>query len=74
MHGTLRLCGAAIGVALAIGHAPAAQEPIPDKLVVLTFDDSKATHYTVVRPLLEEVRIRRDVLHHRRVHLPHEQG
>ena len=30
-----------------------ALEPIPDKLVVLTFDDSKASHYTVVRPLLK---------------------
>lgn len=30
------------------------QEPIPDKLVVLTFDDSKASHYTVVRPLLKK--------------------
>ena len=30
------------------------QSPIPDKLVVLTFDDSKASHYTVVRPLLEK--------------------
>jgi peptidoglycan-N-acetylglucosamine deacetylase len=29
-------------------------ETIPDKLVVLTFDDSKATHYTVVRPLLKQ--------------------
>ncbi len=28
--------------------------PIPDKLVVLTFDDSKASHYTVVRPLLKK--------------------
>src|SRR5262245_41933499 len=27
--------------------------PIPDKLVVLTFDDAKASHYTVVRPLLK---------------------
>src|SRR5262245_36738126 len=27
---------------------------IPDKLVVLTFDDSKASHYTVVRPLLKK--------------------
>lgn len=26
--------------------------PIPDRLVVLTFDDSAKTHYTVVRPLL----------------------
>jgi peptidoglycan-N-acetylglucosamine deacetylase len=29
-------------------------EPIPDKLVVLTFDDAKASHYTVVRPLLKQ--------------------
>jgi peptidoglycan/xylan/chitin deacetylase (PgdA/CDA1 family) len=29
-------------------------EPIPPKLVVLTFDDSKASHYTVVRPLLKK--------------------
>jgi peptidoglycan/xylan/chitin deacetylase (PgdA/CDA1 family) len=28
-------------------------EPVPDKLVVLTFDDSKASHYSVVRPLLK---------------------
>lgn len=27
-------------------------EPIPDKLVVLTFDDSSKSHYTVARPLL----------------------
>ncbi len=26
--------------------------PVPDKLVVLTFDDSAKTHYTIVRPLL----------------------
>src|SRR2546421_5337449 len=29
-----------------------ALEPIPDKLVVLTFDDSAKSHYTVARPLL----------------------
>src|SRR2546425_13294211 len=28
-------------------------EPVPDKLVVLTFDDSKASHYSVVRPILK---------------------
>ena len=28
--------------------------PVPDKLVVLTLDDSKASHYTVVRPLLKK--------------------
>ncbi len=27
-------------------------QPIPDKLVVLTFDDSAKSHYTVVRPIL----------------------
>lgn len=30
-----------------------AVEPIPDKLVVLTFDDSVASHYSVVRPILK---------------------
>src|SRR5437016_1028818 len=29
-----------------------ALEPIPDKLVVLTFDDSAKSHYPVARPLL----------------------
>ena len=28
-------------------------EPIPDKLVVLTFDDSAKSHYTIVRPILK---------------------
>jgi peptidoglycan/xylan/chitin deacetylase (PgdA/CDA1 family) len=32
--------------------AAAELERIPDKLVVLTFDDSVASHYSVVRPLL----------------------
>jgi peptidoglycan/xylan/chitin deacetylase (PgdA/CDA1 family) len=32
----------------------AALEPIPAKLVVLTFDDSVASQFTVVRPLLKE--------------------
>ena len=30
----------------------AARDPIPDKLVVLTFDDSVKSHFTVVRPML----------------------
>lgn len=47
------LC-ALFGAGLALGAAAAALEPIPDKLVVLTFDDSKASHYTVVRPLLKK--------------------
>lgn len=29
-----------------------AVEPVPDKLVVLTFDDSVKSHFTVVRPIL----------------------
>lgn len=28
--------------------------PIPDKLLVLTFDDSARSHFTIVRPLLKE--------------------
>src|SRR5215471_21813606 len=27
-------------------------EPIPDKLVVLTFDDASKSHFTIARPLL----------------------
>lgn len=46
---------AAVLVVLA-GDADTARalEPIPEKLVVLTFDDSVFSHYTVVRPLLKE--------------------
>jgi peptidoglycan-N-acetylglucosamine deacetylase len=40
--------------ALTVALRAAAPDPIPDKLVVLTFDDSKASHYTVVRPLLKK--------------------
>lgn len=29
-----------------------AAEPVPDKLVVLTFDDSAKSHFTIVRPIL----------------------
>jgi peptidoglycan/xylan/chitin deacetylase (PgdA/CDA1 family) len=31
-----------------------ALEPIPDRLVVLTFDDSVKSHYSVVRPILKK--------------------
>jgi peptidoglycan/xylan/chitin deacetylase (PgdA/CDA1 family) len=31
-----------------------AQEPIPDRLVVLTFDDSSKSHFTIARPLLKK--------------------
>src|SRR6266516_2383235 len=30
-----------------------ALEPVPDRLVVLTFDDSVASHHSVVRPILK---------------------
>ncbi len=32
-----------------------ALEPVPDKLAVLTFDDSVASHYSVVRPILKRL-------------------
>src|SRR5438552_7321172 len=39
----------------ALGSLPAfAREPIPDKLVVLTFDDSSKSHFTIARPLLKK--------------------
>ena len=31
-----------------------AQQPVPDKLVVLTFDDASRSHYDVVRPILKK--------------------
>src|ERR1044072_9791609 len=41
------------GLSLLLLTTPAlALEPIPDKLVVLTFDDSAKSHYTVARPIL----------------------
>jgi peptidoglycan/xylan/chitin deacetylase (PgdA/CDA1 family) len=30
-------------------------KPIPDKLIVLTFDDAPASHATVVAPILKEM-------------------
>jgi peptidoglycan/xylan/chitin deacetylase (PgdA/CDA1 family) len=42
---------AAVAVLLLASPA-SALEPIPDKLVVLTFDDSSKSHYTVARPIL----------------------
>src|SRR5262245_15526508 len=42
-------------VALLLAAAPArALEPIPDKLVVLTFDDASKSHFTVARPVLQK--------------------
>jgi len=36
------------------GHSQILKKEIPDKLVVLTFDDAPASHYSVVSPLLKE--------------------
>ncbi|MCA9063230.1 MAG: polysaccharide deacetylase family protein [Planctomycetaceae bacterium] len=46
----------AVGGAVADDSAPPGERrlAIPDKLVVLTFDDSAKSHYTVARPLLKE--------------------
>jgi peptidoglycan/xylan/chitin deacetylase (PgdA/CDA1 family) len=45
-----------IGLWLAVGVSGGqAREPLPEKLVVLTFDDSAKSHYTVARPLLKEL-------------------
>jgi peptidoglycan/xylan/chitin deacetylase (PgdA/CDA1 family) len=37
---------------LVLGSPAFTLEPIPDKLVVLTFDDSAKSHFTVARPIL----------------------
>lgn len=38
---------------LTVAVAPvSARDPVPEKLIVLTFDDSSKSHYTVARPLL----------------------
>ena len=45
-----------LGLALAMASAASARalEPIPDKLVVLTFDDSSRSHIAVAAPLLKK--------------------
>jgi peptidoglycan/xylan/chitin deacetylase (PgdA/CDA1 family) len=44
-----------IGLTICLITTPAfALEPIPGKLVVLTFDDSVKSHFTVVRPILKK--------------------
>ena len=47
--------GLALLLAAACARAPraGAPEPVPDRLVVLTFDDAVRSHYTTVAPLLE---------------------
>ena len=49
----LLLCVAGMVSVLPLAFAGAQREPVPDQLVVLTFDDAKASHDTVVRPLLK---------------------
>jgi peptidoglycan/xylan/chitin deacetylase (PgdA/CDA1 family) len=52
---TLRILLAAIALTAAcLSGFSLALEPIPDKLVVLTFDDSAKSHFTVARPLLRQ--------------------
>jgi len=48
------LIGLPVTLALMTLHTAQPLQAIPDKLVVLTFDDSKASHYTVVRSILEK--------------------
>ncbi|RLS53710.1 MAG: polysaccharide deacetylase family protein [Planctomycetota bacterium] len=48
-----------LGARLALGEdegivSRAIRQPIPDKLVVLTFDDSSRSHHGIVRPILKE--------------------
>ena len=45
----------ALHIAIAPSTSAAPRVPLPDKLVVLTFDDSSASHYTVARPLLKKL-------------------
>jgi peptidoglycan/xylan/chitin deacetylase (PgdA/CDA1 family) len=44
----------AIVICTLLGGAALAVEPIPDKLVVLTFDDASKSHFTVAGPLLKK--------------------
>ncbi|MFT7515659.1 MAG: hypothetical protein ACI9QL_004893 [Candidatus Omnitrophota bacterium] len=39
---------------VAIQAVVIAREPLPDKLAVLTFDDSVKSHYTIARPILKK--------------------
>jgi len=54
MQATLKVSRIVLVVLAAMtAHAPAAElEPIGDKLIVLTFDDSVKSHFSVVRPIL----------------------
>ncbi|MAG93138.1 MAG: hypothetical protein CMJ48_05250 [Planctomycetaceae bacterium] len=45
------LCGLVLST---LGSRAEAVEPVPDKVVVLTFDDSIKSHFSVVRPILKK--------------------
>jgi peptidoglycan/xylan/chitin deacetylase (PgdA/CDA1 family) len=47
---------AALAALLALSSPVPALQPIPDRLVVLTFDDASKSHYSVVRPILLKYR------------------
>lgn len=48
------LAFAFVVLATTAAHAAKPLKPIPDKLVVLTFDDSVKSHFTVVAPILKK--------------------
>jgi peptidoglycan-N-acetylglucosamine deacetylase len=51
--GTRRsIASTAIVLIYLLSASALAREPIPDRLVVLTFDDSVKSHFTIVRPIL----------------------
>jgi len=56
---------AALSIVLLIASAAGALEPIPEKLVVLTFDDSSKSHFTVVRPILKQYGFGATFFYHR---------
>src|SRR3954451_15043668 len=54
-HPSLSLLLAALAVLLGpvVGAVADDRQPVPDRLVVLTFDDSVKSHFTVARPVLK---------------------
>ncbi|TWU12428.1 Polysaccharide deacetylase [Symmachiella macrocystis] len=52
-HWMLAVMGG-LAIVCAFANQAAALEPIPDKLVVLTFDDSVKSHFTNARPILKD--------------------
>jgi peptidoglycan/xylan/chitin deacetylase (PgdA/CDA1 family) len=51
--GSIVRCLSCVSLLASLPVAAPALEPIPDKLVVVTFDDSAKSHYTTVRPILK---------------------